>query len=269
MLLIGAAVQESPMVAIPGATFEMGTDAADLPRLQEKFGLSRRMFEAEMPRHRVSLSPYSIDAREVTNAEFKVFVDTYPQWRRDRIEARLHNGKYLSHWVGGTYPKGSGDKPVSNVSWYAAAAYCRCQGKRLPTEAEWEHAARGGLQGKDYPWGDQPADAARANFAATGVGGTSVAGRFAPNGYGLYDVAGNLWEYTLDEWGSYAATPQTDPVEGGIPATEAAYLEVKTRRVIRGGSWQGSPVNLRVAYRDSHPPEGAGDHVGFRCAKPR
>jgi len=93
-------------------------------------------------------------------------------------------------------------------------------------------------------------------------------GTYPANGYGLYDMAGNVWEFVADEWQSYPATPQKNPVAGGNLFTDGtAFLEVKTRRAIRGGSWGGDPINLWVEYRDSHPPNGAQDFVGFRCAK--
>jgi formylglycine-generating enzyme len=255
-------------VPVPGSTFEMGTDPSEVPRLMRLFGVTRaELFEGEVPRHKVTVSPFRLDAREVTNARFKEFLDRSPSWRRGRAPAHTHNGSYLKHWEGDTYPKGKGDHPVVNVSWYAAAAFCRWAGKRLPTEAEWELAARGGLKGKAFPWGDEPAAPARANYGESGFGTTTPVGSYPPNGYGLFDMAGNVWEYLADEWGPYPSAPQVDPTPGGVFNTGDAFLNVKTRRVLRGGSWGGAPVNLRVAYRDSHPPENARDFVGFRCAR--
>jgi formylglycine-generating enzyme required for sulfatase activity len=155
------------------------------------------------------------------------------------------------------------------VTWYAATAYCRSQGKRLPTEAEWEFAARGGLTDSAFPWGNEAADASRANYGASKIGAATRVGSYPANGYGLYDMAGNVWEFLADEWAKYPAESilQTNPVAGGEVFDRGdSYMNVRSRRVIRGGSWGGSPINLRVTYRDSHPPEGAGDHVGFRCA---
>ena len=258
----------APMAFIRGATFEMGTDAADAPRLQEMFGVRRaELFSAEAPRHTVTLSSYYLDRHEVTNARFKRFLDNNPAWRRERISANMHNGNYLKHWNADEYPAWQGAHAVVNVSWQAAVAYCRWEGKRLPTESEWEYAARGGWRGKQFSWGDEMPDRTRANYSASGIGAATVVGSYPANGYGLFDMAGNVWEFVADEWGAYAPSPQVNPVAGGTLFLDDAFRRVTTRRVIRGGSWGGAPVNLRVAYRDSHPPEGARDFVGFRCAK--
>ncbi|HEX6183877.1 MAG TPA: formylglycine-generating enzyme family protein, partial [Pyrinomonadaceae bacterium] len=109
----------------------------------------------------------------------------------------------------------------------------------------------------------------RANYLGSGIGGTTPVGSYPANGYGLLDMAGNVWEFTADEWGAYTADAQVNPVAGGsLFTTGNTFYDVTSRRVIRGGSWGGAPVNLRVAYRDSHPPEGARDFVGFRCVVP-
>lgn len=258
-----------PMTRVPGATFQMGTDPSDVPRLQQVFAVKRaELFSGEAPPHTVTVDAFYLDRYEVTNARFKEFLDKNPRWRRGRIELRFHNGNYLKHWVGDSYPEGKADHPVTNVGWHSAVAFCRWAGKRLPTEAEWEHAARGGLAGKQFPWGDEPPDRTRANYLASGIGETTRVGSYAANGYGLFDVAGNVWEYTADEWAAYTPSAQVNPVAGGNLFLDGdTFQAVNSRRVIRGGSWGGAPVNLRVAYRDSHPPEGARDFVGFRCAR--
>ncbi len=194
-------------------------------------------------------------------------MDANSEWRRDGIAASLHNGHYLEQWKNGEVPLGKGQLPVVNVSWYAAAAYCQWAGKRLPTEAEWEFAARGGIPGP-FPWGDAPADKRRANYSGSGIGATNAVGSYPANGYGLFDMAGNAWEFLADEWKPYGAEAQKNPVAGGDHFEGGkSFLQVKTRRVIRGGSWDGAPLNLWVEYRDSHPPDGARDFVGFRCAR--
>ena len=252
------------MSLIPGATFEMGLDAADIPKLKERFGVNRdELFAEEAPKHKVTIGSYYLDRTEVTNAQFKQFVDRNPEWQKDKIPAAYHNGKYLHHWSGKNFPPGQENHPVVFVPWYAAAAYCLAQGKRLPTEAEWEFAARGGLDGKTFPWGDEMPDKTRANFGQSGLNAATNVGSYPANGYGLYDMAGNVWEYLTDEWQTYPRNTTGDPLS---PFKDRGYLSVKTRRSLRGGSYAGGPINLRVTYRDSHAPENAGDHVGFRCA---
>ena len=143
----GQAVVEEPatamptpegMVLIPAGQFQMGSDnaAAD---------------DDEQPVHTVYLDAFYMDVYEVTNAQFKTFVDANPPWQKDRIDARFHDADYLRDWDGNDYPSGKADHPVTFVSWYAAMAYAQWAGKRLPTEAEWEYAARGGLAGQTYP----------------------------------------------------------------------------------------------------------------------
>lgn len=258
------------MVKIPGGIFQIGTDAASIPDLLTRFNVKRaEIFADEVPRHSVKINSFYLDKYAVTNSQFKRFVDKDPQWQKSNIASDLHNGKYLQDWDGNNYPKGKIDFPVVYVSWYAAVAYCQSQGKRLPTEAEWEFAARGGLTDNAFPWGNELPDKTRANYSASGLGAATKVGSYSPNGYGLYDMAGNVWEYLADEWAKYPTTNETlfDPVAGGDHFDRgSSYLNIKTRRVIRGGSWGGSPINMRVTYRDSHPVEGSGNHVGFRCA---
>jgi formylglycine-generating enzyme required for sulfatase activity len=178
----------------------------------------------------------------------------------------MQNGKYLSHWDGNKPPKEMRELPVVFITWHAAVAYCVDQGKRLPTEAEWEFAARGGLRDNAFPWGDEMPDKSRANYGASGIGAPVKVGRYPPNGYGIFDMAGNVWEFLADEWATYPADGalQIDPIAGGVVLD---FMKVTTRRSLRGGSFGGGVVNLRVAYRDSHVPINAVEHVGFRCAK--
>ena len=258
------------MLLIPAGSFEMGTAVGDIERLQQIYQLSfAGLFTPETPKHTVYLDAFYMDKYPATNAQFKAFLEAQPQWQPDSIPGQYHNGDYLKHWPGNNYPPDKGDHPVVFVSWYAAVAYAHWAGKRLPTEAEWEYAARGGLAGKEFPWGDDPVDLSRANYGQSGLGETTPVGHYPPNGYGLHDLAGNVWEYCLDEWQAdfYASSPTSNPVAGNGLFSGREFLRVTTRRVIRGGSWGGAPVNLRVAYRDSHPPTGAGSHVGFRCAR--
>jgi formylglycine-generating enzyme required for sulfatase activity len=211
------------------------------------------VFAPELPRHTVDVAAFRIGRYEVTNAEFHDFTRARPAWRADRIPDALHNGKYLAHWTEGRPPAELASHPVVNVSWYAADAYCRWRGGRLPSEAEWELAARGGLAGEVFPWGAAMPDSAIVNWSGSGHEAPVRVGRYPPNGFGLHDVAGNVWEYVQDAWrDSYAHPVPSDPRP--------------ERRVIRGGSYGAAAVNMRVRYRDSHPAVGAGPHVGFRCA---
>src|SRR6266404_1003947 len=225
---------DGSMVQVRGGTVSMGIDAAQIPALEKTFNIGvPELFQDEVPRHAVTIDDFFIDRYLVTNAEFKKFTDANPDWRPDRISNNLHNGNYLKHWKepGALNLKAH---PVTNVSWYAAVAYCHWTGKRLPTEAEWEHAARGGLNAL-FPWGDQPADATRANLSGSGIGTTSPVGHYPANPYGLFDMAGNVWEFLADEWNPYSSTPQKNPIAGGnLFVDGSTFLQVKSRRVIRG-----------------------------------
>jgi len=258
------------MVRIPGATFRMGTDAARIPEIARTFNISKHpdLLQSETPQHTVSIKTFYLDKYEVTNAAFQKFIRARPEWEAAHIPKRFHNGNYLTDWNADNFPPGKANHPVVNVSWYAAVAFCQWSGKRLPTEAEWEFAARGGLADKTFPWGDEPVDSARANYSGSNIHGTRSVGSYPANGCGLFDIAGNVWEFLADDWAPYQDMPKVNPVAGGklYGAPDESFREVTTRRVIRGGSFAGSPLNLRVTYRDSHPPDGAQGFVGFRCA---
>ena len=159
------------MVLIPAGEFEMGSNDPEAGN-------------DEQPVHTVSIDAFYMDKYEVTNAQYKKFVDANPQWGKDRIDEEFHVGYYLQDWNGNNYPAGTANHPVTHVSWYAAMAYAGWVGKRLPTEAEWEYAARGGLVGKKYPWGDV-IDPGKANYGRN-VGDTTSVGKYPPNGYGLF-----------------------------------------------------------------------------------
>jgi formylglycine-generating enzyme required for sulfatase activity len=253
------------VVLVRGATTQMGIDEDEIPFFQQIFHINqRRLFQDASPKHSVTLDSFYIDKKLVTNAEFKKFLEGNPGWQKDRIDPSLDNGEYLREWVGNAYPDSKAEHPVVSVSWYAAVAYCRWQGKRLPTEAEWQFAARGDLKRPLFPWGDELPDASRANYTASGLKTTTPVGMYSANGLGIFDMAGNVWEFTADAWNSYGTRLDSG---AGINLSGNEYLNVTSRRVIRGGSWGGSPINLWVEYRDSHPPNGARDFVGFRCAK--
>ena len=239
------------MVLIPAGQFQMGSN--DLSSV----------FNDTKPVHTVYVDTFYMDKYEVTNAQFKAFINANPQWQKDKIDERFAwDDYYLRHWNGNDYPSGKGNHPVRFVSWYAAMAYAAWAGKRLPTEAEWEYAARGGLEGKKYPWGNvlTPADA---NYGEN-VGGTTPVGQYSPNGYGLYDMAGNVWEWCLDARASdfYARSPRQNPLAGKMTLREVITnynnVNAATSRVLRGGSWAHSAQHLRVAFRYSALPPGVG-----------
>ena len=214
------------MVLIPAGKFQMGSNNA---------------YNLETSVKTVHVDAFHMDKYEVTNAQYKLFIDANPQWRKDRIDDRFHDGDYLKHWNGNNYPSGKADHPVVYVSWYAAMAYAEWAGKQLPTEAEWEKAARGGLDGQKYPWGNT-IDASKANYNDN-VGTTTAVGSYAPNGYGLYNMAGNVYEWCLD----------------------VSDEEV----VVRGGSWGSDADTLRCGRLsfDRAPAVASGYDIGFRCVR--
>ena len=234
------------MALIPAGEFQMGSYNGE---------------DHEKPVHTVYVDAFYMDVYEVTNAQFKAFVDANPEWRKD------DKGIHLTRWRDNSYPSGRENHPVGNVSWYAAMAYAQWAGKRLPTEAEWEKAARGGLVGKKYPWGDT-IDVNKANY---GRNDTRPVGRYAPNGYGLYDMAGNVWEWCLDPYDGnfYARSQRRNPLAGEMTLREVIvnYKNVKISRVLRGGSWFTDAQFLRVADRFRSSPSLTYVTYGFRCAR--
>lgn len=269
------------MVLIPAGTFRMGSDD----------GLAH-----ERPVHTVRLEAFYLDAHEVTNAEFQTFVDATgyvteaEQWGwsiaflPERIGGvRAPGAEWWLKVDGADWrrPNGPGSSiagkehhPVVQVSWTDAQAYCEWAGKRLPTEAEWEYAARGGTEGAPFVWGAEFAPNGRAmantwqgNFPAAGpvtdgFAETAPVGRYAPNGYGLYDMAGNVWEWVADWYDPayYAHSPAENP---SGPARGV-------NKVMRGGSWMCADNycrGYRVSHRNSATPDSGLTNTGFRCAK--
>ena len=153
--------------------------------------------------------------------------------------------------------------PVIYVSWSQASEYCAWRGGSLPTEAQWEYAARGGLAGMDYPWGNESPVCTTgvsngANYSDCSGSDTVSVGSYAPNGYGLYDMAGNVWEWVNDWYsgGYYSVSPGSNP-----PGPDTG-----TVKVLRGGAWYDYDGKLRVAYRyDDYLPTVQSYFIGFRC----
>ena len=279
----------SGMVHIPGGTFLMGTnDREGFPA------------DGEGPVHSVTVQPFYMDEHAVTNEDFECFIkETGYVTEAERFGwsyvfhlfvsaetgAKVSRVPVQTPWwlaVEGAdwrHPEGPDsdlqgrrDHPVVHVSWHDAAAYCEWSGKRLATEAEWEFAARGGLVQKRYPWGDElkPNGEHRCNIwqgkfpvkdhASDGYSGTAPVRSFLPNGYGLYNMAGNVWEWCAD-WFSpaYYTAGETDNPTGPKRGDS---------RVMRGGSYlcHSSYCNrYRVAARSKNTPDSSTGNTGFRC----
>lgn len=280
---------DDTMIFIPGGTFRMGTNSTE--------GFPD---DGEGPMREVYVDPFYISAYAVTNKEFAQFVEQTGYI----TDAERYGWSFVFHLfvsdelkrtnpksVPGTpwwlaiekatwrQPEGPGstiddrlDHPVVHVSWNDATAYCRWAGKRLPTEAEWEFAARGGLDQKTYPWGNELKVNGKyvcniwqgkfpvKNHASDGYVGTAPVDAYEPNGYGLYNVAGNVWEW-CEDWFSPDYHRQTK-------AKNPKYTKQTGRRSIRGGSYlcHRSYCNrYRVAARSSNTPDSTTGNLGFRC----
>lgn len=223
--------ERAPVVRVDVGTFMMGcNDAVDT--------LCRT---DEVPFHAVTLSPFEIEETEVTQARYAACVDdgacTPPTGVYD--------------------PSTTPDLPVAFVDWTQADAYCHWAGRRLPTEAEWEAAARGS-DGRLYPWGDEPPDCTRANIAGCSEAIQPVGShREGASPFGALDMAGNVMEWVADFYAAdyYATTPLVDPTG---PATGMYHTK-------RGGSFMGDPQTVRASYRVEGFPVGL-SNLGFRCA---
>lgn len=247
------------MVYIPAGEFLMGSGEKEAKK-------------SEKPVHSVYTDACFMDKYLVTNAQFKEFIDANPQWRKPQpskshIDEIYHDGAYLEHWHENNFPRGKEEHPVTKVSWYAATAYAQWVGKRLPTEAEWEKAARGGLEGLKYPWGNT-IDRTKANYLFH-IGSTTPVGQYPPNRYGLYDMCGNVWEWCLDAYQArfYVKSPSHNPFSDSISMENVIYnfKKINTARVLRGGAWGVDPNGVRVAVRLKGQPEYTIQTFGFRC----
>jgi formylglycine-generating enzyme required for sulfatase activity len=261
------------MVLIPGGTFEMGVDPKDLKEL-EKMGrkvphmnkdIAKAWFGDETPKHTVTVDTYYMDIYEVTNRQFKKFV------KATGYKAKGNWKKYAK--------KKRMDHPVVNVTWHDARAYAKWAGKRLPTEAEWEYAAKGGRDVKWFPWGDSP-DPNRANYRHQGESffaglirllglrrmGTKPVGSYAPNGFGLYDMIGNVREWCENDRDPYPGGPKNDEIYRGYGVRRKG--KKAHGKAARGGHWQDSnAVYIRLNERSGILPDTARRDLGFRCVK--
>ncbi len=229
--------REAPMALIPAGEFWMGIDGT--------VGLYD-----EKPRHKVVLDAFYMDTYEVTTRRYAQFLKETKRkapWLWELVRLDIH-----------------GDRPVVGVSWFDADEYCRWTGKRLPTEAEWEKAARG-TDERLYPWGNVPPNAELANFALGARFSYSQAlmpvGHYhrAKSPYGLYDMAGNVWEWVQDWYESiyYEHSPEQNP----------AGPETGEFKALRGGAWSDLPKYLLTYGRFKLPPDTQNSYIGFRCAK--
>jgi formylglycine-generating enzyme required for sulfatase activity len=229
----------SLLISIPSGEFLMGSEAG---------------FPAERPVHRVSVSAFAISQQLITNVQYQQFVQKTGHRTPFLDDPRAH----VDNWdpQQQTFPPGREHHPVVLVSWHDAVAYCTWAGGRLPTEAEWEKAARGGLINRLYPWGDEISPSL-ANY--DNRRGTTPVGSYPPNNYGLYDMAGNVWEWVADWYDAkfYRASPFLNPQGPTHGVT----------RVLRGGAWLLFPHFCRVAYRFREAPDFRFNLIGFRLAR--
>jgi sulfatase modifying factor 1 len=224
-------------VSIPTGSFTMGRTKLTS---DDKTNMRPHVLLDDRPPHQVTISAFQIDRHEVTNAQYQEFV-----------AATHHPAPY--HWANG---RPAADLPVYNVNWDDANSYCQWKGQRLPTEAEWERAARGGKEELDYPWGDQPDPKLALFNVTTGPGPVE---KFPPNDFGVYDMAGNVSEWTADWFAVayYQSSPSVDP-QG--PST-GEY------KIIRGGAWSDSARRITVFFRNWVRSTQRTPNIGFRCAR--
>jgi formylglycine-generating enzyme required for sulfatase activity len=212
------------MVLVPGGKYIMGSTDGD---------------PDEAPIHEVYVDSFYIDMQEVTIAQYKKFIEATGHKKPDYWQPELDRL----------------NDPVAGVSWYDAKAYAEWAGKRLPTEAEWGYAARGGSMKGKYPWGDTP-DISYANFKSFGI---LPVKSLKPNGYGIYDMIGNVWEWCSDWYDGEYYYVKTDKNPKGPM--------MGTYKVLRGGAWYCDEKEVRLSNRFFALPDNKSYNIGFRCVK--
>lgn len=229
---------------------------ATIPSGSFRYGGLLGADKKEGPSVEVKLGAFAIDRHEVTNADYKVFV-LATGWRIPGANTGVETtGKYNWNRSTKSYPEGMDDLPVVNVSWDDATAYAAWAGKRLPTEAEWERAARGGLRGRQFPWGKDAPTEEQACFEAVGPRSVKEA---ETNGFGLRHVVGNAAEWCRDWF-------EPDLLKAAGGGENPSGPESGTLRAYRGGHWQSGRRDLLVAWRGGLSADSRTPYVGFRCA---
>lgn len=237
------------MVMIPAGEFIMGTNRTDPENTHLKIGTVKPLYKDQQPEHKVRLDAFYIDQYEVTNREYKKFIDS------------VQFSELPGHWEEGTFPEGKGDLPVTNVTWREALTYALWAGKRLPTEAQWEKAARG-TEGRLFPWGEEY----KKGWANVGVDGAKAlaSGGSYPKDvspYNVYDMAGNVMEWTSSWYQPYPGNTYQFKKFG------------KEFKVLRGNGFQKGGHYFLEAYRYTFyrteaKPDEYFENVGFRCVSP-
>lgn len=254
-----------PQVLVPAGSFLMGSDIGD---------------SEEQPIHPVRVDAFHIDIYPVTNRQFKIFLKDEEFWRRGAVISRFSSPYYLYMWPKELiFPHGKRDHPVVYVSWYAAAAYCNwrsmqegldpcyqedtwicnfdANGYRLPTEAEYEYAARGGHEQRVYPWGND-INKTSANYG-NHIGDTTEALSYPPNDYGITDMGGNISHWCQDWFApEYYAQSTVQNPHGS---------ETGTHKIYRGGGWGAEAMRQRCAARRWLLPVNCNPDFGFRCVR--
>ncbi|MBI5748140.1 MAG: formylglycine-generating enzyme family protein [Nitrospinae bacterium] len=228
-------IPSEEMIEIPAGSFIMGSENGEFD---------------EKPLHKVEIGSFYMDRYEVTNIQYQKFILYNPNWQKGKVRFEEADYNYLNDWDGNEFPKGKENHPVVYVSWYAANAYARWAGKSLPTEAQWEYSARGGYEGMRYVWGNSR-ETHLSNFRGRGI---MPVGSFSMNGFGVNDMAGNVWEWSADGYELYTGGEEKNP-------RPRLNNHIK---VIRGGSWDSDMDDLRVSVRKTEKPNVCRGDIGFR-----